>query len=36
MVSLGGRAPRKNARLQYTARTLDVKEGENTFDVILP
>jgi hypothetical protein len=35
-VSLGGRAPRKNARLQYTARTLDVKEGENTFDLNLP
>jgi hypothetical protein len=35
-VTLGGRAVRKNNQLQYTARTLDVKEGENTFDLSLP
>jgi hypothetical protein len=34
-VTLGGQALRKNTRLQYTARTLDVKEGENTFDLSL-
>jgi hypothetical protein len=35
-VTLGGRALRKNIRLQYTAKTLVVMEGENTFDVQLP
>jgi hypothetical protein len=32
----GGSAHRKNTRLQYTVKTLDVKEGENTFDLSLP
>jgi hypothetical protein len=36
VVTLGSRALRKNTRLQYTARTLDVKEGENRFDLPLP
>jgi hypothetical protein len=35
-VTLVGRALRKNARVQYTAKTLDVKEGENMFDLLLP
>jgi hypothetical protein len=35
-VTLSGPALRKNTRLQYTARTLDAKEGENTFDLALP
>jgi hypothetical protein len=35
-VSLGGAAVRKNASLHYSSRTLDVKEGENTFDLSLP
>lgn len=34
-VTLSGPALRKNTRLQYTARTVDVKEGENTFDLAL-
>jgi hypothetical protein len=29
-------AIRKNAKLQYMAKTLDVQEGENTFDLHLP
>jgi hypothetical protein len=36
IVTLDGGTVRKNTRLQYTAKTLDVKEGENTFDVVLP
>ena len=35
-VTLGGPVLRKNVQIQYTARTLDVKEGENTFDLPLP
>jgi hypothetical protein len=35
-VSLGGRTVRKNTELQYTAKVLDVQEGENTFDLRLP
>jgi hypothetical protein len=35
-VTLSGRALGKNVQLQYLAKTLDVKEGENTFDVPLP
>ena len=34
-VTLSGRALGKNTQLQYTARSLDVKEGNNTFDVPL-
>jgi hypothetical protein len=36
IVTLGGRPLRKSAQLQYTTKTLDVREGENTFDVQLP
>jgi hypothetical protein len=35
-VTLGGRGIGKNVRLQYLAKTLDVKEGENTFNIPLP
>lgn len=35
-VTLGGQVVRKNTQLQYTAKTLDVKEGENRFDLPLP
>jgi hypothetical protein len=35
-ITLGGPALRRNTRLQYTAKTLDVKDGENTFDLVLP
>jgi hypothetical protein len=35
-VTLAGRALRKNTRLQYTAKTLDVKEGENRLDLPIP
>jgi hypothetical protein len=35
-VTLGGWALRKNTQLQYTAKVLEVKEGENTFDLPLP
>ncbi|HEY2158830.1 MAG TPA: hypothetical protein VGH33_24575, partial [Isosphaeraceae bacterium] len=35
-VTLGGRALGKKAQSQYTAKTLDVVEGENTFDLPLP
>jgi hypothetical protein len=35
-VTLGGRALQKITQLQYTAKSLDVKEGENTFDLLLP
>jgi hypothetical protein len=35
-VTLGGRALGKNVQLQYLAKTLDVKEGENTFDIPIP
>jgi hypothetical protein len=35
IVTLGGRALGKNTRLQYTVKSFEVKEGENTFDVLL-
>src|SRR5436305_13050248 len=35
-LTLGGRVLRRDTQLQYTAKALDVKEGENTFDVPLP
>lgn len=35
-ITLGGRVLRKNVQLQYTARTLEVKEGDNTYDLPLP
>lgn len=35
-VTLGGPSLRKNPQLQYTAKTINVKEGDNTFDLVLP
>jgi hypothetical protein len=36
IVTLGGRALRKDTRLQYAAKRVEVKEGDNTFDLRLP
>lgn len=35
-VTLGGPALRKKTQVLYTTKTLDVKEGQNTFDLPLP
>jgi hypothetical protein len=36
IVTLVVPAIRKNAGLQYMAKMVEVKEGENTFDLVLP
>jgi hypothetical protein len=36
IITVAGRALRKKTQLQYTAKMLDVKDGENEFDLALP
>jgi hypothetical protein len=36
IVTLAGGTLRKHTQLQYTAKALDVKGGENTFDLSFP
>jgi hypothetical protein len=35
-VTLGGAAPAKDAKLMYFSKTIDVKAGDNPFDIDIP